>query len=1570
MSVTVDIPEVGVVEFPDAMSEDDIGAASRKLHSQAKLKSLWELPSPPARSMLDPVSPSDTSLFPEQSQEPKAGAVFESEEYNGLRERYEAAREMVGMAPEKAGERARLEEVYAQGLQHLGVTPITKEATGLTEPLAAISKYTGLTAKIVQDGMDAMAAYAARASGEVSDEEMQAMLAEPSRAPSTTAKVVAGAQSAVVESLDFFTSIVGVATLGTGAMPQSAQKTVAAMFVADMARSAPHQLAEFHEARKSGDVERTAKAITGMGLTATFITAGVKSIVKGEPSPQQVIEKTEAANAPATAEALRQIIEPQDHPVIEEIKPVERETPSVGPERVEEAAPTVPPVEGQVREVPPTMPEEAKLAVAELATVEPPVTTPSLRLLGQSPEFFTANNLRKLPPETLAKLANSMGVNKTVGAVAKRARERFAEMESKAVESPKPTEVISDRRETITGPEERKGSEMPAEPGVSPGPATQRPWDIIDQIESEFGKIRGKKSAKAGSEGYYGEAYKEATSGPARRLFSNARGSAPDEIADGLRRSGHLPQSASVDDLWEALTAANKARKGFRSQRTKGAEVIDREQAQRVDFEKRAFRGGKGKESIRVNELLEGDTLEIADTKFTVKEMVFDRDSGELAYVMLEDGRRFGVQTVGVDQVIHPDSGTVATKGTKETTIPKLRAMENQGDLLSKQQEPFALAAETGIDFERVAAEKAVAERAKAEGKQFTEKHQLPLEPKGITPTINRRAGESGAIINPATLVVEAFERLQKLAKGRRLLKGPDISRAVGQKDILSGRDWWASPEFLFRKDPLAGPLATKIVEAQLKFEYDARHASQRVEEHAKGISADDWEGITLALRELERGNSGLMDTLAPELRKAADTVRTEFERVRTRVAEARIEAIKDALSAPRRGAVDDILAGMPWEEAFRKHKLRRGTKGGGIAAVEEALQAIADAKNWGIEDYITHAEKGSYRVVADDGTTVAIGETAIDAALKAESYLAGNPSVKHLTIDDSFAPGQEFPTQLTQRQYWRLVKKASDALGQSAATIQRLLKAEGHVVTVKPTNKYTPFLEHRRDILKGEENIREILPTYFYSMYKKLALDPVLSEARVTLPLLAPETRTAVERLITDVRGSKTMGDKIADALLAPAGAKPFAYSRGVNLARNVVTAAKLGYRPVAALINRATGARKAWEQFGTRAMFEGRKWLKTEEGKRILKENEPYIGIDATFAVEGAAKNPSLPHPLGMFQRAERPNREQHFAAAYWHAKNRMGLKGAELVDFARWETRFAQFIYTSAALPKIMRGPSGRLVTQFKPFLLKELEYISRMVTEREAGQLARYTVGFLALGGPRAALIMIKSLPLIGLLGYWDKIEDWLNQNYPAASRGLPGAAGVDVSPSVAFQFPEKPEDWIGPFLSDLYKLHRDVTAPMLQGERRDWDDVAAWAQRLAPAVNYWWQLAESLGNEEGWITDGRGRLTYEPTTADKVKLGLGMKPLEKSVAEVERRYLLDTERIQDKNRARVIDDYLDALTQDDGAAMDKMADELAEYGVTREMLRNAMKQRNMEPDERVYRSLSKHRRTQEADRFEK
>lgn len=791
--------------------------------------------------------------------------------------------------------------------------------------------------------------------------------------------------------------------------------------------------------------------------------------------------------------------------------------------------------------------------------------------------------------------------------------------------------------------------------------------------------------------------------------------------------------------------------------------------------------------------------------------------------------------------------------------------------------------------------------------------------------------------------------------------EGATITDEPKRQDVMPARNWWTSSEFQFQTLPEAASLVTKLVEAELGYGAQVGRDIQRLNDSKANLTAAEQLQATKAARAAQKGNPAPLAALPEKLRAAVAEVRNYFDDVKKVIIAEKKRELIEALPGARGRAVQDILGGMTEAQAFRKNRLRDAGK----ATVRSALQELKELDSWGPEDYVTNIERGSYHVVDPNGTTVAISLTRVGAKEKALQYSKEHPEVKSLTITDQFDPGVEAPTKLSKGQYHRTISRLSQAIGETASEVQRLLRADGAVIAIKPTSKYAGALQKRRNILKGEDNLWDALPTYAYSVRKKLALDPVLKEVRESLNTLPENARQQVEELANDVKGRKTVADKMVDYLLSPMGTKPFGYSRGVNLARGITTIAKLGYRPTTALINRLGGLHHTWTRAGTQWLVEGRRFMKSPEFKEVWEANRDYVGDAATAFTEGAKPGDvAWWHPMSMFQWAEKVNRPEAFATFYRFAQGELKMSPPDAANYARFQTRLAQFVYTTGSLPRMFRGPTGRLVGQFKPYLVKELEFMASLNRQ----QWPRYLAGFMLLGGPRAAVYMLRSLPILGAAGILYALEDWLNRKAPAASRGVGGAAGVDLTAAVTPQLPSKTEDWAGPTLSAFVTLYRDIIEPAMSGEKRDARDLAQWGAKLAPMTSYWYDLVESALHREGWNVDAQGRPDYKPSTADKIKMAAGAQPLEKSIQAVERRYLNHLDEITRANRKHLVDRFIRALDGNDNDEMNRMINQFADYGITSNTIKDAMKQRHLEPRERLRQRLLKVIRVQESERF--
>ncbi len=261
MPTVVEIPEVGEVEFPDSMSEQQIGAASARLH-----------------------------------------------------------REATAAGPTKPGLWDRVKTAVRPGLQAMGealaADPAVNEAAGQTLRDAI----TGVKVA-VQSGLDTMSDGMQRVPGPVSG----AAGPDPARAvahPLTpmvniprvgedpqrgaTGQVVGGLANVGAGVAEGLLTPLGVATLGAGALPVTAQRLLAGAFAVEMGRQLPEMAAQAADALEGGPLQRKVETVGNLiANTAMAGLAGRHALKPKAPPTARGAAKPEPVPAPLAAEPLK-----------------------------------------------------------------------------------------------------------------------------------------------------------------------------------------------------------------------------------------------------------------------------------------------------------------------------------------------------------------------------------------------------------------------------------------------------------------------------------------------------------------------------------------------------------------------------------------------------------------------------------------------------------------------------------------------------------------------------------------------------------------------------------------------------------------------------------------------------------------------------------------------------------------------------------------------------------------------------------------------------------------------------------------------------------------------------------------------------------------------------------------------------------------------------------------------------------------------------------------------------------------------------------------------------------------
>ena len=391
----------------------------------------------------------------------------------------------------------------------------------------------------------------------------------------------------------------------------------------------------------------------------------------------------------------------------------------------------------------------------------------------------------------------------------------------------------------------------------------------------------------------------------------------------------------------------------------------------------------------------------------------------------------------------------------------------------------------------------------------------------------------------------------------------------------------------------------------------------------------------------------------------------------------------------------------------------------------------------------------------------------------------------------------KDFYTKI-EKGMFKVVRKMSDAKGKEdwhvVSAKETRAKAEKEMTAMRKDNpdwelsiefrpeSPNPF-SPRKNILTGEENIFDALISYAYRAEKKMALDPIEAMLKKEISIdnergdneriYPQEVRRSLHEQLNAARGKYWLEDKIVNHIIAswssskaPRAIKilgidkilkrmrPQVSSRWSGKARMSMGVTKLGYRLPSFIVNTLWGFGHIYTKLGARWMGEGREFLKTPEGKQFIENNQHLLGM--TFVGEASGKyHTNLPwwHPLKIFGMYEPAIRRLNLASAYKYFTSN-GMTPEEATFAAGRSVRFWNVVYDTAAIPEIMRSPTGKLVFQFKSYLVNEYEFIRDL----SFNEFMRYSGLQLMFAGPRGALLLAKSIPIFGALGLLDNLEE--------------------------------------------------------------------------------------------------------------------------------------------------------------------------------------------------------------------
>lgn len=187
----------------------------------------------------------------------------------------------------------------------------------------------------------------------------------------------------------------------------------------------------------------------------------------------------------------------------------------------------------------------------------------------------------------------------------------------------------------------------------------ERSYDAIDTVLDQVGGVPRRPRHAAGKRDTLGiwAGYNEAARDGVLKLLPPSA-TRPDEIAQVLGLN-------TAEDMWLALADAARARRGDRSTTRREEELIDRDARSTEDFSRSALchPGGARRAPLKASDLSVGDTFAVQKEKFVVEYV-----DPETEDVIVQDGVRFGKQTLLETAVLCPDPGSV-TRAAAPVTV-------------------------------------------------------------------------------------------------------------------------------------------------------------------------------------------------------------------------------------------------------------------------------------------------------------------------------------------------------------------------------------------------------------------------------------------------------------------------------------------------------------------------------------------------------------------------------------------------------------------------------------------------------------------------------------------------------------------------------------------------------------------------------------------------------------------------------------------------------------------------------------------------------------------------------------
>lgn len=824
----------------------------------------------------------------------------------------------------------------------------------------------------------------------------------------------------------------------------------------------------------------------------------------------------------------------------------------------------------------------------------------------------------------------------------------------------------------------------------------------------------------------------------------------------------------------------------------------------------------------------------------------------------------------------------------------------------------------------------------------------------------------------------------------------------VKPKVVVPGTEDVALPEFGLVSLHVAdrNPAIAPIIKANIKAEQNTNHWIFRYSDRISQ-AFDNVEKPSLWQNVFGRKGTDIKDVdLMIEGKKPIPTQLTGFvAEVKGILGDVKGEIIQKMKNDFAESLSPKQKEYLTWVENGSVGDKPKHVRPGTIRAVDEAQKQFTEMEKWGIQDYFPHIFKGRYKYLNEDGGIIASGQTAKQAKANFEEFVQSHPETADqtfmfvndfydlLTVRKTLNPELVNPleylgTRLSRKEFFRLLSKTEKVIkeeiaGAGVTDIPKVKVDMSGIASFQKGTKYSGHFLKRKTSLRGEETDPfRALMSYVFSAGRKLGLEDAKKASYAfsdSLPANMPNAKAYVKMQADNMSGRYNIIDRLFDETVGTKlGMKPFAVSRGAAVGVGLESKLKLGYAPVKTGINRIGGTFHTILREGAKNYLEGRKLLSAKNPELMGRiENEGHLaGMEQLFAGEGllgvAPKEVSVWRPLGSYQKAEVKNRSEALASAYSAGlKKFSGDKDASWI-YAIDSAQLTQGLYDTAAKPVLVRGPVVQSSYQFKQYLNNEIRFMSQLTPAQWAG----YIPGVVALAGTRGALLTIKSIIGIGVIGLGiDELAERLNRKAPHLHRGVFGLVGIDVSAPASWQIPSSVQDWLGVLPRDIIKSGEMVIKGL---QNSGWTDeqINDYVRQVAP-VGY--NVFKGLQILSEGVTKEGTKVIYKGDRHEGVFNIMGAKTVKQSQASDSARYMNQQRRLLLEKTAVATDKFFNSKNAEEAMSNFKELAELKNIQPGKETsdfisgLKQSAKQRQLTEEARIFLTLPKNLKRMEIQR---